>query len=103
MLLFARNAAGDVIVNAIRQPEMGYQPVAFRQFDSRTPLVFGPAVLDLRARRSGTALRKYGCRRHILAPYVLPNSNLPLQRQVQGDRRGGLDVAKNRTSPRKKK
>src|SRR3546814_15488028 len=25
LLLFARNAAGDVIVNAIRQPEMGYQ------------------------------------------------------------------------------
>src|SRR3546814_14784506 len=86
MLLFARNAAGDVIVNAIRQPEMGYQPVAFRQFDSRPPLVFGHAVLDLRASRSGTAHRKYGCRRHILAPYVLLNSNLALQRQLQGER-----------------
>src|SRR3546814_6207030 len=93
MLLFARNAAGDVIVNAIRQPEMGYQPVAFRQFDSRPPLVFGHAVLDLRASRSGTAHRKYGCRRHILAPYVLLNSNLALQRQLQGERRGRLDIA----------
>src|SRR3546814_2898883 len=36
---------------------------------------------------------KYGCRRHILAPYVLLNSNLALQRQLQGERRGRLDIA----------